>query len=372
MTKIDLKQYGLHVEDVQRNISPAQLYQEAIRNEKGTALADSGALIAYSGSKTGRSPKDKRVVRNDDNANDIWWGNINIPIEDSIFRINRERAIDYLNTRDRLYIVDAFAGWDPKYRMKVRVICTRPYHALFMHTMLIRPTREELASFGEPDTVIFNAGQFPANRHTSGMTSKTSVDVNLSTREMVILGTEYAGEMKKGVFTLMNYFMPKQDVLSMHCSATADRDTGRSSIMFGLSRHAKTDGATLEDAPSALDFIGVHLRVDDRDEAQASTEGGAPTRGSSLFLLVEPIDPSAPTLFATPSTHVNAVAPRHGNDPISVPLLEPVIRSFGDLVRKHDAPDRPLAELWTSLRDPLRRWSESLPPGFSFVRAFGD
>lgn len=137
-------------------------------------------------------------------------------------------------------------------------------------------------------------------------------------------------------------------------------------------RHTKTDGATLEDAPSALDFIGVHLRVDDRDEAQASTEGGAPTRGSSLFLLVEPIDPSAPTLFETPSTHVNAVAPRHGNDPISVPLLEPVIRSFGDLVREHDAPNRPLAELWTSLRAPLRRWSEALPAGFSFVRAFGD
>ena len=137
-------------------------------------------------------------------------------------------------------------------------------------------------------------------------------------------------------------------------------------------RNARTDGSTLHDAPATLDFIGVHLRVDDRDEAQASTEGGAPTRGSSLFLLVEPIDPSAPTLFATRSTHVNAVAPRHGNDPISVPLLEPVIRSFGELVREHDAQGRSLAELWAALRDPLRQWSESLPAGFSFVRAFGD
>lgn len=137
-------------------------------------------------------------------------------------------------------------------------------------------------------------------------------------------------------------------------------------------RHAKTHGPTLEGAPSELDFIGVHIRVDDRDNAQASTEGDAPTRGSSLFLLIEPIDPGAPTLFATPSTHVNAIAPRHGNDPISVSALAPVIRSFGELVREHDVPNRSLVELWASLRAPLRRWSESLPTGFEFVRAFGD
>ena len=106
--------------------------------------------------------------------------------------------------------------------------------------MLIRPSREELANFGEPDVVIFNAGKFPANGNTPGMTSKTSVCLDLDNREMTILGTEYAGEMKKGVFTMMNYYMPKQDVLSMHCSATADRETGRSSILFGLSGTGKT------------------------------------------------------------------------------------------------------------------------------------
>src|SRR5690606_33461189 len=165
---------------------------------------------------------------------------INIPISEDVFQINLERAIDYLNTRSRLFCVDGFAGWDPKYRLKVRVICARPYHALFMHNMLIRPTPEELATYGEPDAVIFNAGEFPANRHTTGMSSKTSVDLSLESRQMVILGTEYAGEMKKGVFTLMNYFMPKEGVLSMHCSATADRETGRSSILFGLSGTGKT------------------------------------------------------------------------------------------------------------------------------------
>ncbi|REK06789.1 MAG: phosphoenolpyruvate carboxykinase (ATP) [Planctomycetota bacterium] len=239
----------IHVQDIQRNMVPAKLYQEAIRREPDSAIAASGALIAYSGAKTGRSPSDKRIVRHEDSENDIWWGSINVPIEDPVFRINRERALDYLNTCDRLYVVDAFAGWDPEYRIKVRIVCSRPYHALFMHTMLVRPTTLELENFGEPDVTIYNAGRFPANRYTSGMTSKTSIDLNLESGEMVILGTEYAGEMKKGVFTLMNYLMPKRGVLSMHSSATADRETGNSTIMFGLSGTGKT---TLSADPKRL------------------------------------------------------------------------------------------------------------------------
>jgi phosphoenolpyruvate carboxykinase (ATP) len=249
MSAIDLQQYGIAVDDVQRNLDPARLYQEAFEHEKETVIAKSGALIAYSGSKTGRSPKDKRIVRQADSENDVWWGSVNMPIDESVFAVNRERAIDYLNTRQRLYVVDGFAGWDPQYRSKVRVVCTRPYHALFMHNMLIRPTRQELANFGQPDGVIFNAGRFPANRYTTGMTSKTSVDLNLATKEMVILGTEYAGEMKKGVFTMANYFMPKRGVLSMHCSATVDQKSGHSSVLFGLSGTGKT---TLSADPKRL------------------------------------------------------------------------------------------------------------------------
>ena len=240
MSSIDLTQYGITVKDIQRNMSVARLYEEAIRNEASSVLAQSGALIAYSGTKTGRSPKDKHVVRSEATSENVWWGPVNVAIDEATFEVNRERATDYLNTRSRLYVVDAFAGWDPEYRLKVRVICTRPYHALFMHTMLIRPTREELEDFGEPDCVIFNAGRFPANRRTSSMTSKTSVDVNLDSRQMAILGTEYAGEMKKGVFTMMNYYMPKVGVLSMHCSATAEKETGRTSVLFGLSGTGKT------------------------------------------------------------------------------------------------------------------------------------
>ncbi|MGH1344828.1 MAG: NAD(P)/FAD-dependent oxidoreductase [Nannocystales bacterium] len=137
-------------------------------------------------------------------------------------------------------------------------------------------------------------------------------------------------------------------------------------------RSAKTDGTTLQATPEYLDFIGVHLRVLDRDAAQASTEGDVPVRGSSLFLLVEPLDPSAPTLIRTASTHVNAIAPRHGNDPISVPLLAPVIRSFAEVIRQHDPGLPDLAALWRLLREPLQAWADALPDGFEWVRAFGD
>jgi phosphoenolpyruvate carboxykinase (ATP) len=236
----NLSDYEIDVEAVERNPSPATLYQEAFERDQGATLSDTGALIAYSGGKTGRSPKDKRIVKHPDSSADIWWGSVNIELDESAFCVNRERAIDYLNTRNKLYCIDAFAGWDPNYQIKVRVICARPYHALFMHNMLIRPTQEELASFGGPDCVIFNAGAFPANRFTTGMTSKTSVDLSLERKEVVILGTQYAGEMKKAVFTLMNYLMPKREVLSMHCSATVEPETGDSSVLFGLSGTGKT------------------------------------------------------------------------------------------------------------------------------------
>lgn len=238
-TDFSLKQYKIDVTNIVRNAMPAMLYQEAIHHEVGAAIADSGALMVRSGEKTGRSPGDKRIVEHPDSQDDIWWGNVNVAVDEHTFEINRERAIDYLNTRERIYVVDGFAGWDPKEQIKVRIICSRPYHALFMWNMLIRPTDEQLAEFGEPDYVIFNAGQFPANRYTTGMTSKTSVDLSFERREIVILGTEYAGEMKKGIFTVMNYIMPKRGVLSMHCSANVGYE-GDVSIFFGLSGTGKT------------------------------------------------------------------------------------------------------------------------------------
>jgi len=222
------------------NPSVAQLYEDALKYEEGSAISSSGALITASGNKTGRSPKDKRIVDEPGSTKDIWWGPVNTKLPERVFLINRERAVDYLNTRKRIYVFDGFAGWAPKYRIKVRVVCARAYHALFMRNMLIRPTPEERENYGSPDFTIYNAGAFPANRYTTGMTSTTSIDINFKLNEMVILGTEYAGEMKKGVFTVMHYLMPvKHNVLSLHSSAN-EGPGGDVSIFFGLSGTGKT------------------------------------------------------------------------------------------------------------------------------------
>ncbi|MFI5387904.1 MAG: phosphoenolpyruvate carboxykinase (ATP), partial [Fimbriimonadales bacterium] len=123
MSTFNLEQHQLTVGEVHRNLPASSLYEHAIRYEKDASIAENGALVAYSGVKTGRSPKDKRVVKHPDSEKDVWWGPVNIPCDALTFAINRQRAIDYLNTRDRLYCFDGFAGWDPTYRIKIRVIC---------------------------------------------------------------------------------------------------------------------------------------------------------------------------------------------------------------------------------------------------------
>jgi phosphoenolpyruvate carboxykinase (ATP) len=235
--RIELLSHGIFASGVLRNPSPAVLYEHGVAHE-GTTIAASGALNASSGAKTGRSPKDKRIVETAD-VKDIWWGPVNRSLEPHSFRMCRTRAVDYLARCPRLYVIDGFAGWDPAHRLKVRVICSRPYHALFMHNMLIRPTARDLAEFGTPDYTIYNAGTFPADPEIEGITSDVSVALNFESRELVILGTQYAGEMKKGVFTIMHYLMPTRGVLSMHCSAN-EGPAGDVSLFFGLSGTGKT------------------------------------------------------------------------------------------------------------------------------------
>jgi len=229
------------------NASAPVLVEAALQRESGSFLTATGALSVRSGAKTGRSPKDKRVVVTPESKDDVWWGPVNIEMSKDAFMINRERAIDYINTRDRVYVVDGYAGWDPKYRIGVRVVCCRAYHALFMRNMLVDLKAEERDGFS-PDFIIFNAGGFPANRYVEGMTSSCSVDLNLGRyskrfgrtwAEMVILGTQYAGEMKKGILTLMMYQMPLRGQLCLHSSANED-DHGNVSVFFGLSGTGKT------------------------------------------------------------------------------------------------------------------------------------
>jgi phosphoenolpyruvate carboxykinase (ATP) len=274
---------------IKRNAPVAALYEDAIMNE-GAVISSNGALINFSGKKTGRSPKDKRIVYEETSQDHIWWsGGVNIAMDEHTFEINRERAIDYLNTRENVYVFDGFAGWDPKYRIKVRVIASRAYHALFMHNMLIRPTAEELENYGEPDFIIYNAGQFPANRFTTGMTSTTSVEVNFKRMEMVILGTEYAGEMKKGVFSVMHYLQPiKFGQLSLHSSCNqampeADGKEGDVTLFFGLSGTGKT---TLSADPQRL-LIGDDEHVWS-DTGVFNIEGGCYAKTINLSAEKEP------------------------------------------------------------------------------------
>lgn len=268
---------------IYRNLSPARMYKMALGLEiERYVPSDAGALIAYSGEKTGRSPTEKRVVEEESTKDDIWWGKINIPLKEESFAMLKDDAVNYLNSRDRLYIVDGFAGWDPKLRIKVRVICTRIYHALFMHNMLIRPTPEELDAFGEPDWVIYNAGTMQANHMIPGLSSGTCAGLNFKTQEMVIMGTEYAGEMKKGIFTVLNYVLPKQGVFSMHCSAN-EGEGGDVALFFGLSGTGKT---TLSADPKR------HLIGDDEhgwsDDGVFNFEGGCYAKTINLSKEGEP------------------------------------------------------------------------------------
>jgi phosphoenolpyruvate carboxykinase (ATP) len=216
-----------------------KLYCEELNNPNSN-LTSTGAISVLSGTKTGRSPKDKRIVK-DNNTIDIWWdkNSPNIEIDENNFLVTRETAINYLNNQEKLYVFDGYAGWDKSHQIKVRVICTRPYHCLFMTNMLIRPSKEELNNFGEPDYTIYNSGEFPCNRYNDYMTSSTSVLFNFTRKEILILGTQYAGEMKKGIFSVMHYLMPIKDVLSLHSSANQDKD-GNVTIFFGLSGTGKT------------------------------------------------------------------------------------------------------------------------------------
>ena len=234
-----LNEFGIKDAEIYHNLLPSMLYEHAIKFENGSVITSTGALSARSGEKTGRSPKDKRIVKHPESEADVNWGDVNIPITEEGFTANKQRAIEYFKKQKKLYVFDVFASWDKSCQLKVRVICSRPYHALFVSNMFILPTQSELENFGQPDCIIYNAGVEKADENVPGVTSKSSICLNLEAKEIVILGTEYAGEMKKGIFTIMNYLMPKRNILSMHCSVT-EGNKGDVSILLGLSGTGKT------------------------------------------------------------------------------------------------------------------------------------
>jgi phosphoenolpyruvate carboxykinase (ATP) len=219
------------------NPSTPQLYTDALARGEGR-IAEGGPLAVDTGKHTGRSPKDKFVVKEPGSEERIWWGDVNADISEDHFEGLREKVTAHIGGGDDLYVVDAFAGADPKQRIAVRVVTNYPYHALFARTMFIDPTEDELRDF-EPQALVLHAPGLEADPETDGTRTGTFVVLHPSRQEVLIGGTFYAGEIKKSIFTLMNDRLPLEGVFPMHCSANVG-DAGDVAIFFGLSGTGKT------------------------------------------------------------------------------------------------------------------------------------
>ncbi len=219
------------------NLTPAELVAEAIRNGDGQ-LTDTGALMCDTGKFTGRSPKDRYIIKDELTKDKVWWGDINIAYDQEHFDALYKRVIDSL-TYKKLYIRDAFAGADEDYRLKVRIIDSQAWHNLFCYNMFIRPSQEELKLF-TPDFTVIAVPEFEADPAIDGLRSKNFAIINFSKRIILVGGTGYTGETKKGIFSVLNFLLPDQrHVLPMHCSANMGNE-GDTAIFFGLSGTGKT------------------------------------------------------------------------------------------------------------------------------------
>jgi len=230
--------------NVHFNLPPAALIEHALYRKEGK-LTSTGALMVDTGEFTGRSPKDRYIVTDDTTRDSVWWGDINIPFESAKFDKLLERLTDSLKESE-LFVRDVYAGADPRYKLKIRVINTYAWHNLFCHNMFLRLSPEELASFEHEFTIIC-APEFKADPELDGTKNSNFTIINFSQRIILIGGTGYAGEIKKGIFSVLNFLLPHQEnVLSMHCSANVGKD-GSAAIFFGLSGTGKT---TLSADPS--------------------------------------------------------------------------------------------------------------------------
>ncbi|WP_298214998.1 phosphoenolpyruvate carboxykinase [Acidocella sp.] len=218
------------------NLSAPALVKHALRREEGRLSAD-GALIVRTGVHTGRSVADKFVADEPETTAEIWWGKVNQKLPREKFQTLKTRVQAYLQGRE-LFTQDLYAGAEPAHRIRVRLVTTGAWHALFARNMFIRPAEEDLAGF-EPDYVILHAPDFEADPQIDGVRSSTAIALSFAEKLIVIAGTEYAGEIKKSIFTVMNWLLPPENVLPMHCSANIGQ-AGDTALFFGLSGTGKT------------------------------------------------------------------------------------------------------------------------------------
>ena len=234
-----LLQLGLkNTETIHYQSSPEELVQDSIRIGEGV-LNDTGALVILTGEFTGRSPKDKFTVKDESTAETVHWNEFNIPIEPKYFDIIYKKAIDYLDQLPEIWMRDCYACADPRYRLNVRCVNEKPWNNLFAYNMFLRPKEEELENF-EPEWHVISIPGLRLDPKECGTRQHNAAVVSFKHKTIVIAGTGYTGETKKGIFTILNYILPhEKNVLSMHCSANMGKD-GDTAIFFGLSGTGKT------------------------------------------------------------------------------------------------------------------------------------
>jgi phosphoenolpyruvate carboxykinase (ATP) len=219
-------------------LTPDELVQDTLRLQEGV-LNDTGALVIRTGEFTGRSPKDKFTVRDEITSDTVHWNDFNLPLDEKYFHIIHKKIVEYLNTKEELWVRDAYACADPRYRLNIRVVNERPGINLFAYNMFLRPTEEELENF-TPGWHILSAPGLKLDAAECGIRQHNAAVVSFKHRTILIAGTGYTGETKKGIFSVLNYILPQEkNVLSMHCSANIGRK-GDTALFFGLSGTGKT------------------------------------------------------------------------------------------------------------------------------------
>ncbi|PIE94314.1 phosphoenolpyruvate carboxykinase (ATP) [Bacillus fungorum] len=234
-------QIGLHEllngSNAQIQLSVPQLVEKVLMRNEGK-LTSTGAVSASTGKYTGRSPKDKFIVKEASVADKIAWGAVNQPISEEHFNKLYTKVLEYLKEKEELFVFKGFAGADHNYRLPIQVINEYAWHNLFVHQLFIRPTEEELTTHESGFTIV-SAPNFKADPAIDGTNSEAFIMISFEKRIVLIGGTEYAGEMKKSIFSIMNFLLPEQDILSMHCSANVGEE-GDVALFFGLSGTGKT------------------------------------------------------------------------------------------------------------------------------------
>ena len=238
---ISLNNYGIKNAVVHYNLSPEKLHQICIDKNIGEE-SDSGALAINTGEFTGRSPKDRFIVKDEVTENEVWWGDINIPFDSAKFDKLYDKVVDYLSEKE-IYVRDSYACADEDYKLNIRIVNEYPWSNMFAYNMFLRPTEKELESFS-PEWTVINAPGFMADAAEDGTRQHNFAILNFSKKIALIGGTGYTGEIKKGIFSALNFILPVfKDTLPMHCSANVGKE-GDTSIFFGLSGTGKTTLST--------------------------------------------------------------------------------------------------------------------------------